>query len=265
MQSRVETQKNGHAPHKTWTLISERVKGSHSEQGIDQADLSPLTDIPSSAQHILISDVDGALFHGISSTTTLGELIMGGLRLPKSGGTYSKRERSPSVVGVAKELLASAYLEVQKVDEKAVEGIRKFREYGIEKNQEFVFAAVTGRTGKRIAAMTRRVFHDYKLDTIFKKIFFTNLVSTPAFKERTARDLLDANPKRKIIYLEDDLRAALAIARTSSDRVTVFLKRNISNSDALRWWAKIKIPDNVIMVDDFSQAADIYKAKTHAA
>lgn len=207
------------------------------------------------------SDLDGVQFHAPVPLATTFQLLKGRLVLPQEREVYPPDNHALGLAAIVKSIINSVYHEIRPVDRVGKDTLEWFRDIGFNYGIQISFAALTGRHGKYLQAMTMRKLRDTGYDEIFDRYYFADVKSSSGYKEKIVRELLKEDTERYVVYLEDDVRAALCVARTDHQKVIVYLKNNLSNHPRLLKRANVELPSNVINVSNFDQAIDDFVSR----
>lgn len=90
------------------------------------------------------------------------------------------------------------------------------------------------------------------LPNIFDDIYLNERYNSAAWKELKVREAVAQH--KIVIHIEDDLEAALRVARVSPDYVRVYLLKNKFYTPDFFAKNHIQLPKNIFLVDSYSQA-----------
>lgn len=212
---------------------------------------------------MVTSDLDGVQFHAPIPLGTTKQLLRGQLHLPGENEVFKPHLDPVGLWAVALSRLNTIFHEYRPVDKMGKAGLDRFKEVAEENNIDLTLAALTGRDGY-MHTMTRRRLDHHGYGQYFDRYYLSDVKNSAGYKRRIVKELLQEDETRTVVHLEDDLRAALLVASTNPDRVLVYLKKNFSNRPFLLRRAKVTLPPNVVLVDDFVQAVEDYKSRIAA-
>lgn len=212
---------------------------------------------------MVTSDLDGVQFHAPFPLGTTKQLLKGRLKLPGESEVFDSFIHPKGILAIVLSKLNTFAHEHKPVDRMGKAGLDRFKEVAEQYNLPLTIAALTGRDGY-LHTTTRRKLEQHGYGEYFSRYYLSDIKNSAGYKRRVVRELLQEDEARTVVHLEDDLRAALLVASTSKDRVLVYLKKNLSNHPRLLKRAKIILPPNVILVDDFVKAAEDYNQRLAA-
>lgn len=206
--------------------------------------------------HIVISnDIDGVLLHAPAPRKTKKRLQFENFSIP------SKNEAAlPKFAGYG--FLLEMFLRwghaIRSVKKDALLGLRVLQDFisSVESDQSIKISLVTtsGRE-KYLHNMTKRKIAKQFPHTFAEESIRLNPhYGSGSWKELVARN--EAEKGHLFIHIEDDLEAALQVARTDESQVLVLLISNESNDETLlrKNNPPISLPSNVIRVESYLDA-----------
>jgi hypothetical protein len=211
---------------------------------------------------ILTNDLDGVHFVAPFPIMTALSLARGRFSLPDPDHPLGEYQPARSFVRKTRDRLWRFTIRIRPMRRESLQALEAFRSIARDRQRKLRMVALTGRVKDQHAVTRERLEAGGYLD-YFDDLYLNEGRSTTIWKERTVRELLATGAN--VVHLEDDLRAALAVARSQpangDQQVLVYLVRNPSNRNRLLKRAGIDLPDNVYPVRSLLDAATDFRLR----
>lgn len=140
-------------------------------------------------------------------------------------------------------------------------GLKKFKETGKLYSRTLLFAALSGREIDK-HEMTKRSLLKAGYGDYITEWMLNKGTSATAWKEKQIRTKV--NEGYTVVHLEDDTKTACCVARVNDEfagetRVIVYLLSNLTNKPWLLRKAGIKLPSNIILVNNLYEASEHFE------
>ena len=152
--------------------------------------------------------------------------------------------------------LTMAFHKGRKINPESLTGLDEFSRiaetYGIEMTK----GATSGRTSDA-HVLTMDFIENNGLSDHFTEVNLNPDKKNHSWKEAVVRKKIEEG-YNMVIHLDDDIRAAMSVARVDSKRVIVYLIKNWSNSKPLLWIGTkrgLELPRNLYFADTVLDAA----------
>ncbi|PJC54812.1 MAG: hypothetical protein CO028_00465, partial [Candidatus Levybacteria bacterium CG_4_9_14_0_2_um_filter_35_21] len=139
-------------------------------------------------------------------------------------------------------------------------GLSEFSRIADAHGLEMVKAATSGRTSE-VHETTVDFLNSSGYADHFSEVNLNPDKKTHSWKEDVARRKLNEGYDM-VVHLDDDIRAAMSVARVDEYRVIVFLIKNWSNAKPLLWIGEkrgLQLPPNIYFADDVLDASRIFE------
>lgn len=213
--------------------------------------------MPQAERSIFVTnDLDGVHFYAPPPLGTTVSLLRGRLSLPEEVYTVGEYIHPEGTLAQGAARLSVFFHKYRPLKAAAIKGLQGFKEIGDIHQREVLFAALSGRERDK-HELTRTALGKAGYDAYFSRWLLNEGNSSAAWKEFQTRKLTEEG--LTVVHLEDDLRAALCVARVNKQfgedsRVLVYLFKNLSNHPYLLQRAGIELPSNVRVVSSFKEA-----------
>jgi len=203
------------------------------------------------------NDLDGVHFKVLPPFKTTQQLLRRNLILPQINSPIEEHNLPEGW----KSFLFSRWTifchKISPVNKEALEGLEIFRQVAQENNRQLKFAALSGRERYK-HLMTEQRLSKSGYMKYFSDLYLNQGRSSSIWKESVVRHL--THDGLNVVHIDDDLRSGLCVARVNDDypgeeRVLVYIMRNISNHPRLLRRAGVEIPNNLVFVHSFKEAA----------
>jgi len=139
-------------------------------------------------------------------------------------------------------------------------GLNEFSRIADEHGLQMIQAATSGRTSE-VHETTVDFLNSSGYAEYFSEVNLNPDKKNHSWKENVVRRKLEEG-YGMVVHLDDDIRAAMTVARVDTERVIVFLIRNWSCAKPLLWIGEkrgLKLPKNVYLADDILDASRIFE------
>ena len=137
------------------------------------------------------------------------------------------------------------------------EGLEIFKQTAQATERTIKLAVISGREFELHEMTRRRLLKAGRMDYL-EEVRLSTVKSSSGFKEYEIRQEVEKG--NAAVLVEDDLLAALRVERINEDYednpVLVYLLRNPSNAQWLRRRGNVELPENVVPVGSFQEAAN---------
>lgn len=214
---------------------------------------------------VLTNDLDGVHVMAPFPVMTALSLFRGRFKLPEPGTTGQEWTPPRSAVIRARNEAWRWTIRVRPFRRESRRALDLFRAHARTHDRSLRMAALTGRLRDQHEVTRAKLQASGYMD-YFDDLYLNEWTTTTAWKESVVRRLVLEGSN--VVHLEDDLKAALAVARTADGvpgaAVQVYLVRNASNSSRLLRRAGIELPANVTRVHSLMDAAACFEAALEA-
>ncbi len=212
---------------------------------------------PSERGIVFTNDLDGVHFKSPPPVRALLRLVRKDTELPELGRPVGEFKLPKGLRAVLGSRWSILFHQARPVDRSALAALGKFKRVAEEHNRDFKIAALSGREPDK-HQMTREKLQTSGHMEFFSDLFLNEGKSATAWKEEVVQRILDQG--LSVVHIDDDLRSGLCIARMggtkpNDPRVLVYVLRNVSNHPRLIKRAGISLPQNLVLVSSFLEAA----------
>jgi len=212
---------------------------------------------------VFTNDLDGVHFKALPPAKTTLRLLGRNIELPEANSTIEKYNLPEGWKGIVFSKWSLFCHRLSPVNKSALEGLEMFRKAAEEHERQLKIAALSGREIYKHEMTRQRLLKSGHMK-YFKDLYLNQGRSSSIWKESVARQLTQDG--LNVVHIDDDLRSGLCVARVSDDypgeqRVLVYIIRNISNHPRLLRRAGIEIPNNLLFVHSFKEAAVDFSAR----
>jgi len=206
---------------------------------------------------VFTNDLDGVHFKTPPPLKTPQQLIRRYLDLPDINSPIEEYKLPDGWKGIIISRWSLFCHGLSPVNKDSLKVLEIFRQVAEEHERQLKFAALSGRE-KYKHEMTRKRLSKSGHMEFFKDLYLNEGNSASSWKETIVRRL--TNEGLNVVHIEDDLRPGLCVARVNDeypdeDRILVYMMRNISNHPRLLKKSGIEIPNNLMFVKSFKEAA----------
>lgn len=202
---------------------------------------------------IINSDLDGVLIHAPIPFVTFMRLLSRTFDIPEL-------EEQPDAVGqpdklTLKDRWSIFYHGIRPMKNEAVLQLCTIAKQMSLYSQPFSLRILSGRTPE-LHSLTRQQVTSSPVGRYLDQqagFLLNHFDSSSTWKEWSVKQMLTEDPTCNVIHIEDDVKAALRVARLDTDRVMVFLLDNRSNRETLLKKNQLEMPPNVIRVKNMSE------------
>ncbi len=208
-------------------------------------------------------DIDGIQGHAPFPRGTAKDLLLGTFKPPIENSSLKDFKHPTGLIAMA--LIPFAHLnyvahKVRKVDEIGRQSLEAFKQAAELHDRLIIFAVLSGREPP-MHPMTKQQLVEWGTAGYFNVYHLNSMRSSSGFKVNTVRRLLDENPDRVIVHIDDDLKPALGIGLLDPERTVVYVKKNASTHPLLLKRSNVELPNNVKIVDHQMQAAEDFEER----
>lgn len=212
---------------------------------------------------VFTNDLDGVHFKVLPPIKTTQQLLRRNLTLPEVNSSIEEYRLPEGWKGFLFSRLSLFYHSLSPVNKDAFKGLEMFRQAAEEHERQLKFAAVSGREIYK-HPMTHQRLEKTGHMKYFSDLYLNQGRSASGWKETVVRRLTQNG--LNVVHIDDDLRAGLCVARVNNhypdeERVLVYIMRNISNHPRLLRRSRIEIPNNLLFVRSFREAAVDFTAR----
>lgn len=214
--------------------------------------------MPSTERNIIFTnDLDGIHFRTFPPFKTTLRLLRRNLELPDVNPPVGEYNLPEGWRGVFFSKWSIFIHKISPVNRDALESLEIFKQAAGQNDRQLKFAALSGRETYKHAMTKQRLAQSGHME-YFTDLYLNQGRSSSAWKESAVRTLTKQG--LNVVHIDDDLRAGLMVARVNNeypgeDRVLVYVMRNISNHSRLLRRAQVEIPNNLLFVHSFKEAA----------
>lgn len=133
----------------------------------------------------------------------------------------------------------------------ALLALRTLQELQLSEEREITASVLTGRQ-EHLHEMTKERLRLLNLEQFFAAYYLNLGGSSAGWKAGVVSDKVAQ--QRKAVHLDDDPRAAVAVAEVDQDQVLVYLLQNWATKTTFLQWSGIVLPPNVVLVQSLQEA-----------
>lgn len=212
---------------------------------------------------VFTNDLDGVHFKAPPPLKTTLSLLRGNFSLPEIGKPIGEFTPGEGWRGAIFSKWSILFHQMRPTKGDALKGLEAFRQAAEIHQRQLRVAALSGRERDK-HDMTRRKLQHSGHERYFTDLYLNQGRSSIGWKESVVRQLIEEG--LNVVHIDDDLRAGLCIARINEQyagepRVLVYVLRNLSNHPRLLKKAGIRLPNNLLIVRSFKEAADDFVAR----
>lgn len=207
---------------------------------------------------VFTNDLDGVHFKAPIPFKTTLRFLRGDCSLPPKNRPVGEYQLANGLLGIVSSRWSIFFHQIRPINKDALAGLELFRQVTEAYQRQLQIAALSGRE-KDKHVMTEVRLQQTGHMQYFNRLFLNPGNSSASWKETVTRQLIQEG--LNVIHIDDDLRAGLCVARVNGQseneaKVQVYVLRNLSNHPRLLSRAKVQIPDNLVFVTSFQEAAN---------
>ena len=212
---------------------------------------------------VFTNDLDGIHFKALPPIKTTLQLLRKDISLPQVNPPIEEYNLPEGWRGSVFSKWSIFCHRLSPINKEALEGLEVIRQVAMEHERQLKFAALSGREIYKHEITQRRLIKSGHME-YFTDLHLNQGRSSSGWKESVVRRL--AKGGLNVVHIDDDLRSGLCVARVNNDypdkqRVLVYMMHNISNHPRLLRRSGVEIPDNLVFVHSFKEAAIDFAAR----
>lgn len=212
---------------------------------------------------IFTNDLDGVHFRVPPPIKTAQQLLRRNLTLPEVNSSIGEYKPPEGWKGFLFSRWSLFCHSLSPINKDALKGLEMFRQAAEKHERQLKFAALSGREIYK-HPLTHRKLEKSGYMEYFSDLYLNMGRSASGWKESVVRRLTQEG--LNVVHIDDDLRAGLCVARVNEEypdeeRVVVYIVRNISNHPRLLRRSRMEIPNNLLFVRSFKEAAVDFSAR----
>lgn len=206
---------------------------------------------------VFTNDLDGVHFRTLPPFKTTLRLLRRDMDLPEVDPPIGEYSLPEGWKGILFSKWSIFFQQISPINTDALEGLKILRQVADGNKRQLKFAALSGRENYKHKTTQQRLLKSGHME-YFSDLYLNQGRSSSAWKESVVRNL--TRQGLSVVHIDDDLRAGLMVARVNNEypdeqRVLVYMMRNISNHPRLLTRAQVKVPNNLLFVHSFKEAA----------
>lgn len=197
-------------------------------------------------------DLDGVCFKAPPPLRTLLRLIRKNFSLPPEDRSLIPYTAPENWIQSLSSQWSVFFHRIRPANQEALIGLERFRQIALDNQRTIRFIALSGREPDK-HPLTQRALEKAGFMDYFEDLLLNQGNSAGAWKEWVIRNAIKKGVS--VIHIDDDLRTGLCLARVDQQKVMVYILKNLSNHSWLLDRNRIQIPENLLLVESFYQAA----------
>lgn len=212
---------------------------------------------PTEREIVFTNDLDGVHFKTLPPLKNTLRLLRKNMKLPEVDSPIGQYNLPEGWRGVLFSRWSIFLYSLSPVNKDALQGLEMFRQVAKKNERQLKFAALSGREIYK-HPMTHQRLEKSGHMKYFSDLYLNQGRSASGWKESVVRRLTQEG--LNVVHIDDDLKAGLMVARVNDDypheqRVLVYMIHNVSNHPRLLTHAQVKVPNNLLFVHSFKEAA----------
>jgi hypothetical protein len=216
---------------------------------------------------VFTNDLDGVHFYGPPPWKSTRRFRSGNVELPPSGSPLGEYMPPTTWAGRMLNTCDLYFHQARPVRREALSGLADFQAAADEAGRELKIVALSGRDVSKHAMTRQRLLATRHMD-YFSDTHLNTSDSASGWKEHVVREYTEAG--HNVVHIDDDLWAGMRVAQVDADypdeqRVVVYMMENISHHPKIVDRVKLALPENVVFVRSFRDAAKDFRDRLGTA